>query len=53
MFCPNLKENLKSFKQMKGKNKVEEAHSTYVIKDREFLMASEDIVPNSVMNKSE
>ena len=52
MLCPNFKKNLRSFKDMKGKNKVDDAHSTHVIEDEEFLMASEDIVSNSVVNKS-
>lgn len=53
MFCPSFKEDVKSFKQMKGKNKVDDADSTLVIDDGEFLMASEDTVPGSVKNKSE
>ncbi|WOH14273.1 hypothetical protein DCAR_0933792 [Daucus carota subsp. sativus] len=53
MFCPNFKEDLRSFKEMKGKNKVEDAHSTHVVEDGEFLMASDDIVSDSVKNKSE
>ena len=52
MICPNFKEDLKSFKEMKRKNNVYDVHSTYVIEDGEFLMASEDIIPDSVMNKS-
>ena len=53
MFCSNFKEDLRSFKEMKGKNKVVDAHSTHVIEDKEFLMASEDTISDLVMNKSE
>ena len=53
MFCPNFKEDLRSFKEMKGKNKVEDAHSTHVIEDGEFLMASDDTVFDLMMNKLE
>ena len=53
MFCPSFKEDMRSFKEMMGKNKFEDAHSTHVIEDGEFLMASDDIVFDSVMNKSE
>ena len=47
MFSSNFKEDLK------GKNKNDDAHSTHMIEDGEFLMVSEDTIPDSVMNKSE
>ena len=53
MFCPNFKKDLRSCKEMMGKNKVEDVHSRHVIEDEEFLMASDDIVPDSLMTKSE
>ena len=52
VLCSNSKKNLRSYKEMNENNKVDDAHSTHMIKDGEFFMVSEDIVPDQVMNKS-
>ena len=40
MFSPNLKEDLSSFKEIKGTNEVDDAYSIHAIEDGEFLMAT-------------